>query len=301
MPSPLRILLLSCLAACGSLPTGAECWSLSGEALFPPELPPAVRAEREAALVLARAAFERTPGDLEATIWLGRRTAYLGRYREAVDIFSEGLRRHPDSPELLRHRGHRWISLREFAQAERDLARAAQLVRGKPDAVEQDGLPVAGRPPHSTLQFNVHYHLGLARFLQGDFTGASLAFLDCLETVGNDEARVAAAHWAWASLQRAGEPDGAQVVLSGIRREMDVVENTAYHRLCLLYQGELEPGQVLGGEGSSGAAAAFGVGHFHLVRGERKPAAEAFRALLSKGEWAAFGHVAAEAELGRGL
>jgi tetratricopeptide (TPR) repeat protein len=230
---PGSAVLFSVLAACASLPEGAECRALTGEPLFPPELPAAVRADREERLAQARAVLERDPGDLEAIVWLGRRTAYLGRYREAVAVFTEGLRRHPDSAQLLRHRGHRWISLREFENAERDLSRAAQLVRGKPDAIEPDGLPTPGRPPHSTLHFNIHYHLGLARYLQADFAGAALAWFDCLDTVDNDESRVAVSHWLWSALARAGEPDAAQAVLARIGADMDVVENQAYHRLCL--------------------------------------------------------------------
>jgi hypothetical protein len=56
---------------------------------------------------------------------------------------------------------------------------------------------------------------------------------------------------------------------------------------------------VLVGAGSSGAAAAYGVGNWHLVRGDRAAAAAVFRELLARGEWASFGHIAAEAETAR--
>ncbi|MBI4168902.1 MAG: GWxTD domain-containing protein, partial [Acidobacteria bacterium] len=103
------------------LPPGAEALSLFGEPLFPPPLPEEVRREREERLASARAAFDRDPGDAEAIIWLGRRTAYLGRFREAVAIFSRGIQAHPDDPRLYRHRGHRYVTLRRFDLAIADL------------------------------------------------------------------------------------------------------------------------------------------------------------------------------------
>jgi hypothetical protein len=69
------------------LPPGAEAWSLFGEPLFAPPLDPDTLRDREKRLAEARARSESAPGDPEAVIWLGRRTGYLGRYREAIAIF----------------------------------------------------------------------------------------------------------------------------------------------------------------------------------------------------------------------
>ena len=49
-----------------------------------PNLPPEVRAAYEAKLAEARRAWEHTPDNADSIIWLGRRTAYLGGYREAI-------------------------------------------------------------------------------------------------------------------------------------------------------------------------------------------------------------------------
>src|SRR5688572_24476506 len=55
-----------------------------------PPLSPAARAALEAKLAEARAVYEKNPSDAEAIIWLGRRTAYLGRFDEAIEIFTGG-------------------------------------------------------------------------------------------------------------------------------------------------------------------------------------------------------------------
>ena len=162
--------------------------------MFTPPLPEAVRVQREQQLGEARAAAQAHPDDIEALVWLGRRTAYLGGYREAVAIYTRALERHPGEPRLLRHRGHRYLTLRRLDLAAADLERAAALVRGKSDEVEPDGLPNAHSVPTSTLQSNVWYHLGLARYLQGDFPAALAAYRECERASANADMRVATWH-----------------------------------------------------------------------------------------------------------
>ncbi len=53
----------------------------------------------------------------DSVIWYGRRVGYTGAFTEAVAIFTEGLRHHPNDTRLLRHRGHRYVSLRDFPRA----------------------------------------------------------------------------------------------------------------------------------------------------------------------------------------
>src|SRR6185503_2528830 len=74
-----------------------------------PQMTPEVARQREEQLAAARREYERDPNDANAIIWLGRRTAYLGRYGEAIAIFTEGIRKHPRDARIYRHRGHRYI------------------------------------------------------------------------------------------------------------------------------------------------------------------------------------------------
>jgi Flp pilus assembly protein TadD len=112
-------LLCLVLAACAASPPS-------------PPLPVEVKADREAKLAEARAAVERSPEDADALIWLGRRTAYLGRYQEAIRIFSQGIEKHPDDARFYRHRGHRYITVRDLARAIADLETASRLIAGQP-------------------------------------------------------------------------------------------------------------------------------------------------------------------------
>ena len=107
-----------------------EATSLLGKPLISPPAPDSVRARLEADLTAARAALERAPDDPDARIWVGRRLAYLGRYRDAIAVFTEGIERFPKDARFLRHRGHRYITVREFDKAIADLERADGLVAG---------------------------------------------------------------------------------------------------------------------------------------------------------------------------
>ncbi|HEX5050813.1 MAG TPA: hypothetical protein VFZ65_03490 [Planctomycetota bacterium] len=284
---------------CRTLPEGACCWSVDGRPLFAPAPDAAARERMEADLARAQAALAAAPHDRDAAIWVGRRLGYLGRYREAIDVYSEALLDHPGDPFLLRHRGHRWITLHEFGRAADDLERAAEACRTVPDETEPDGQPTPGRPPHSTLHFNVYYHLGLALFLCGDLELAERAWLRCLAVVANDESRVAVSHWLWCVRMRAGDPAGAAAVIAPIAADMDVVENRSYHQLCLFYAGKLRREAIVAPAGSAGAALAFGLAHHALVLGDRMRARRELQALVPSAAWPAFGVLAAEVELAR--
>jgi Flp pilus assembly protein TadD len=282
--------------------SSAEAVSLFGKPLAPPPLAPEIQADREARLAEARAEADAHPDDADALIWLGRRTAYLGRYRDAIDIFTRGLEKHPDEPRLLRHRGHRYISIRRFDLAVADLERAAKLIAGKPDEIEPDGLPNARNTPVSTLQTNVWYHLGLAYYYLGDLSNAERAFRECLKVSKNADMQVATTHWLYMILRRQGQVGEANELLAPIRTDMDVIENRAYHWLVLMYKGEIPADSILnlaGEEGLDPATLGYGVGNWHLYNGRREEAVRAFRQVLASDQWSAFGYIAAEADLKR--
>jgi tetratricopeptide (TPR) repeat protein len=287
-------------------------WILSGCAASSLPVPVAERelaipAERrrslELDLVQAREAFERQPRSEERIIWLGRRLAYLGRFNEAIAVFTDGLRTHPKSYRLLRHRGHRYITTRQFDRAVTDLSRAAELISGVPDEIEPDGAPNARNIPRSTTNSNIYYHLGLAHYLKGDFARAAAAFRRCMEfSQVNDDMLVATANWLYQSLRRAGRESEAAAVLEPIRSEMDVIENHSYHRLLLMYRGETRTDELLKGMGQNAiddSTMGYALGSWHLANGDTTAAREVWGHVLKGENWAAFGFIAAEADIAR--
>lgn len=287
-----------------ALPAGAQAISFLSDTLRAQPLPAATRERYERQLAEARAAYEHAPANVDSIIWLGRRLAYLGRLREAIDVYTQGITLHPANPWLYRHRGHRYLSVRDLDRAIADLERATQLVAGTPDQVEPDGQPNARNMPIGTLHSNIAYHLGLAYYLKEDFARAVPVYRREMKDARNDDRRVSTAHWLYMSLRRLGRDREAAEVLAPIRRQMEVVENDTYHDLLLMYKGELPADSVLkvspSGEMSvTDATAAYGVGNWHLYNGRRAEAERIFRRILSGGQWGAFGYIAAEAELAR--
>lgn len=285
------------------LPAGAETVTLLGDTVSPPALTLEVRQQREAHLAQARRAYEATPEDVDSIIWLGRRLAYLGRYREAIEVYTAGMQLHPTEARLYRHRGHRYITVRQLDAAVEDLAHAAKLVAGRPDEVEPDGLPNERGIPTSTLQSNIWYHLGLAHYLKGDFERAATSYRMCLDVSATEDMVVATSHWLYMTLRRLDRAAQAESVLAPIHAEMDIIENTGYHRLLLMYQGGLTPEELLQDPGSDDALAnatvGYGVGNWHQYNGRQAEAETVFRRILEGGQWSAFGYIAAEAELAR--
>jgi tetratricopeptide (TPR) repeat protein len=281
-----------------------EATSLLGQPLVPPAPSEQARPTLEANLAKAQEAYKANPGDADAIIWLGRRLAYLGRYRDAIATFSEGVQKHPKDARMYRHRGHRYITVREFDRAATDLARAAELVSGRPDEVEPDGAPNARNIPTSTLNTNIYYHLGLAHYLRGQFEPALKAYRECERFSKNPDMLVATTHWLYMTLRRLDRVGEAKQVLDPISAKMEIIENMSYHRLLMLYKGEEKPDALLASVSEGGLDAVtigYGVGNYHFYNGRRDLAMPIFRSIVEKqaNQWPAFGYVAAEAELAR--
>ena len=285
-------------------PVAAQAPSVSPDVYRAPPMSEEARRKAEALLAEARATYERNPADADALVWLGRRTAYLGRFDEAIRLYTEGTGKHPRDARFYRHRGHRYITPRRFRAAAADLERAAKLIKGRPDEVEPDGLPNARNVPTSTLGTNVWYHLGLARYLLGDFPRALEAYRECAKLSKNPDMLVAASHWLYMTLRRLKRDDEARRVLEGITPGMDVIENGDYHRLLLMYKGEATPERLLAdaSKDSSGvgySTVAYGVGNWHVYHGRPEKALRLFLELMQLPQRTSFGYIAAEAELGR--
>jgi tetratricopeptide (TPR) repeat protein len=193
--------------------------------------------------------------------------------------------------------------VREFASAERDFVNALARTAGKPDEVEPDGQPNAAGIPTSTLQTNIYYHLGLAQYFQGDFAGAAASFEFCGAISQNDDMRVAASDWEYMSRRRAGLHEEAAELIRWVTPETDLLENEVYKRRILMYQGLVSPDSLLGSADGDVAlnlaTQGYGVGNWYLAEGDTARAIQIFEDVLKGDYWAAFGYIAAEADLAR--
>ena len=278
-----------------------ETTSLSGKPLMIPATIPNQQ-KLEADLAATQTALAANPKDPEALIWVGRRYGYLWRYNDAIATFSKGIAMYPDNAKFYRHRGHRYISVRQFAAAVADLEKAAQLIKGKPDEIEPDGAPNPAGVPRSTLQFNIWYHLALSYYLQGNYAKAYDAWVECMKVSNNDDSVVATSDWMWMTLMRLNRKADAAKVLERIQPKMDILENTAYHRRLLMYKGLEKPEALLdtaSPDATQIATQGYGVANYYFVMGDNAKARQVLEKIVAGAGWNAFGFIAAEADLQR--
>ncbi len=227
----------------------------------------------------AAQALAADPRNIDRIVALGTAQAGARQMREAVETFTRGLAAHPNNALLLRWRGHRYLSVREFDKAMADFNRAASL--------------------DSTI-YGIWYHRGIVRFVRGDFDGAAADFARALPLAPDPGELAGSVDWRWMSLARAGRADEARAFLA--RRPDSLPTNVAYATRLRLYRGEIAPDAVITAADTADvqlATLAFGLGNWYLTRGDSAAARRWFQRAVQSGGWPGFGFIVAEAELRR--
>ena len=267
-----------------------------------PILNDSIKKVYEANLRGAERKYEADSLNDEHIIWYGRRLAYLGKYNEAIDIYTKGINLHSNNARFYRHRAHRYITLRCYEYAITDLKTAAELTRYQVDEIEQDGIPNEKNFPTSTLQTNIYYHLGLAYYLKGDNRQALLAWEKCLDISANDDMKVATINWLNLVLRKMGRQKDAEQHLKEVSKEMEIIENHDYFDILMMYKTNDDSKLVAktkNQETLSNATLGFALGSYYQFKGNKEKAKELFQKVVAGKQWSSFGYIAAETELAR--
>jgi len=260
-----------------------------------------VKMKMENQLEEARLQYFKDTMKADALIWYGRRYAYLGKYQEAIEIFSQGVERFPGDARFLRHRGHRGITLRCNQKAIIDLTYAAEIMQNKPDEIEPDGMPNVQNIPTSTLKSNIWYHLGLALYLEKDYYRAGEVYKSCLKFSTNPDMYMATAYWLYITLRRNGKDLEAKALLETVDIGLPMIENEDYYEMLLLYKGVLREDQLMdklksSGGGQSNATLGYAMGMYFQLKKQPELAKTLYKDVLSGNQWSSFGFIAAEKE-----
>jgi len=243
----------------------------------------------------AKTTYFDNQNNAEALIWYGRRTAYLGYFQEAIKLFTLGIKNHPDDARFYRHRGHRYISTRQYNKAISDFKKAVLLTDGKVDQLEPDGLPNTKNIPLSTLHGNIWYHLGLAYYLKNDMKNALKAFNNRSVTHKYDDNIVSGGHWLYMINRRLGKIDKSSAVINEVHKDMDIIENMSYHQSCLFYKGELQESEMEMDE-----VALYTLANWYVYeKNDTIKAKEYYQNLLEKGNPYSFAYIAGESDWDR--
>ena len=284
--------------------TEPSAFSLTGDPLFPLKHSETTFKIRDSLLQIAKSNYEEDPQNLQNIIWYGRRLAYLDKYTEAISVFTLGMESHPEAPELFRHRGHRFITTRNFDNAIEDLLSAAEFAKGRDIEIEPDGLPNKLNIPLSNLHFNIYYHLGLAHFLKGNFELAQKAYQECMKYSDNPDLEIATSDWLYMTYRRLEKDEEAKSFLDSIPEDYELVENDGYYDRIKMYKGLIPPEDLVSLEGDIDnllqlVTQGYGVAHHYLVSGEEDKYLDLLNKIINTGYWPAFGYIAAEADLFR--
>jgi tetratricopeptide (TPR) repeat protein len=227
----------------------------------------------------AQAAAAADSRNVTLLIALGVAQSGARQFREAIETFSRGIAIEPNNPILYRWRGHRYLSVREFDRAAADFAKGLSI--------------------DSTV-YGIWYHLGVLRYVRGDFAGAADAFARAQSRAPDAGELAGSVDWRWMSLARAGRRGEADAMLR--TRPDSLPTNNAYRQRLRLYRGEMGPDGVLTPADTGDVAVAtlaYGVGNWHLVNGDTAAARRWFERSIASGGWPAFAFMASEAELRR--
>lgn len=227
----------------------------------------------------AESALAAEPRNVERLIQLGIAQSGARQFREAIETFTRGLTIAPNNALLYRWRGHRYLSVRDFDRAMDDLTRGARI--------------------DSTI-YGIWYHLGIVRYVRGDFVGAADAFAHAQPRAPEAGELAGSTDWLWMSLMRAGRTAEAQAMLN--RRPDSLAIANAYARRLKLYRGEIGPDDVITPADTADvqvATLSYGVGNWFLVKGDTARARTWFERSIRSGGWPGFGFIISEAELRR--
>jgi tetratricopeptide (TPR) repeat protein len=231
---------------------------------------PIARAER---------ALAADPRTIQRFIELGIAQAGARQMQEAVQNFTRALAVAPNDAMLYRWRGHRNLSVRNFDRAMADLTQGYGL---------------------DSLNYGILYHLGVLRYVRGDFNAAADAFRRAQPRAPDGGELAGSTDWLWMSLQRAGRSAEAVAMLA--RRPDTLPTTAAYAKRLRLYRGEISP-EALFAPSDTGdvdiATLSYGLGNWYLVKGDTAKARAQFERSIKSGGWPAFGFIASEAELVR--
>lgn len=250
-----------------------EIISLLGRPLFAQE-------DEKSTLPPIKEELEKDPSNPAAMHKYGKQLTRLWRFNEGIEWMSRALQKKPDDPLVLLDRGHAYVNIRKFKEAEHDLKKAAGL---------------------DSKNFEIHYHLGLAYYFQGEFDQAAEHFRHALDVSQKDESVVSSSDWLYMSLRRGRKTAEAEKVLERISPEMPIKENTSYFFRLLFYKGLRSEGSILPADADAlqVATIGYGIANWHFYNSRSEKAREYFEKIVAGRHWPAFGFIGAEVDLKR--
>ena len=146
-----------------------EAYSFTGKPLFTKPAEPKALKKSDSLIAIYNAKGDMSEDDY---VEIGKQLSATARFKMAIQNYTEGLAKFPNSYKLLRNRGHRYLNVRQLDNAIIDLMKAGELIGDAPDVMEYgvDGKPTA------TVRHQIWYHIGVYNYLTRDYKKSAEAF-----------------------------------------------------------------------------------------------------------------------------
>jgi tetratricopeptide (TPR) repeat protein len=163
----------------------------------------------------------------------------------------------------------------------------------------------------------------LAYYLRGQFDKAAAEYARCAAQMGQDagpalpggakrcadmvndaDSRIGLMEWRYRALRRAKRDEEAERLLETVPEGLEMKESDNYYQCLLFYRGQrtekslLDPAQL---KGNAFATLGYAVANYYLTEGNPRKACPLLRKVAQDPAWNAFGAIAAETEINRGV
>jgi tetratricopeptide (TPR) repeat protein len=279
------------------LPAGAEAISFLGKPLYPRKPDSTVARRSDSSINVLKSKPSLTEDDY---VEIGRLLLTQSRYRDAIANYTEGISKYPESFKLYRHRGHRYINLRQPDDAIADLEKARDLMASQPEAMEYgpDGKPTA------STQHQVWYHIGIYHYLKRDYDACAEAFEKALAATKEPSNIAGASDWLYNAYQRMGDKAKAENVLTPFTVDYPIEDkNYPYFRRLLLFKKLITPEELIDPNMDPSAMSVadmtrlYGLANFHAYNGDAERANELYKKVIATDQWLGFACAGAELDV----
>jgi tetratricopeptide (TPR) repeat protein len=237
------------------------------------------QADEKGVVKEAQQKLDADPKSVDLLVALGDAYAGIWNHKAAIEAYDRAFALAPGKPLLHQQRGHRYLSIRQFDKARKDLEQAVKLDE-----------KLAG----------AWYYLGLLRYLDADFAGAADAYGRNVALAEKFESGIGGVDWQYMSLRRAKKDDQAAALLARVTPDLKIEGNTQlYFNRLLLYKGLKTENELLQAklEDLQLATLSYGIGNWHYWNGRAAEARRCFEKAVTTDAWPALAFIAAEVEL----
>ncbi len=243
--------------------------------------------DEKGTVAAAAAKLAENPKNVELTLALGNAQAAVWRITDSIATYTKGLAIDPDHVGLLLNRGHRYVSTGKYDLALKDLAAAMEQIHPDPLTSELNDA------------FEIQYHIGVAHYMQGDFTKSVAAWDKCREWARTDDQRASSSDWSYMTYRRAKRDAEAKAILDKVSPDWKITGSPYYFQRLLFYKGLKKETELLDDKSPDVAVATvnYGIGNWYLYNGDAAKARGYFEKAVQTKAWPAWGYIGSAIEL----